>query len=158
MIEVALAIALVAVGSFSVLATRRAERRFLAGLCATCSTSLAPAESYRIEGRVVCAACADRVRRRLERVFWGVVAGAAVLLLFVIIGTWSLWKRGDPTWWMFPLFMIGTLGFLALLAVRALRFMKQENATSELLERTRLQAELLQPRGLGTPDAGAKER
>jgi hypothetical protein len=145
MIEVALAIALVAVGSFSVLATRRAERRFLAGLCATCSTSLAPGESYRIEGRVVCAACA-------------VVAGAAVLLLFVIVGTWSLWKRGDPTWWMFPLFMIGTLGFLALLAVRALRFMKQENATSELLERTRLQVELLQPRGLGTPDAGAKER
>ncbi len=158
MIGLALAIALVAIGYLRVLSTRTARRRFFARLCATCSTSLSAGESYRIEGRVLCAACADRVRRRLERVFWGVLAAAVVLSLFVIIGTWSLWKRGDPTWWMFPLFMIGSLGFLALLTAGALRFMKQENATAELLDRTRLQIELLQPRGLGKPGAGAGGR
>ena len=136
---------IVAISWFAVVAQRRARKRYLAGLCAYCANALPLTEAYRIEGRVVCSACAARMRRRFQAIAWGLVITASLGAILITVGTIRLWRSGDTTWWLFPTVMVGLLGFLALLGGTILKSMKQQNKIGELMGKAHVLLDIFRP-------------
>src|SRR5882672_4183577 len=67
--------------------------------CSWCRRDLPVGEAFYIEGRRVCADCAEKGRRRMIRAAWGYVVLTCVLALGAGFGTWRIIQRADPDAW-----------------------------------------------------------
>jgi len=144
MMWIAVIIAAVGVAWLAQVATRRARRAFAAGKCAHCGQPLGD-QTYRLEGKAICASCAGRARRRLRRALLAFVVLGLVFLVVAVVGTISLLRRHDPTWWQLPLVMIGCIGGLAVAVRLALGTMKQQNRVGETIDRYNLLIDTVRP-------------
>jgi len=108
--------------------------RPLAERCSWCRKDLPAGAAFYIEGRRVCADCAERGRRRMLRAAWAYVILSILLMAFAGVGAVLTFRRGDPDAWIaLPilvasgLFPLGCLWFV-------LRAMKASNRRADQTE------------------------
>jgi membrane protein implicated in regulation of membrane protease activity len=137
----------VVLGSFAVLVTasafvldRVARTRNSRGQCAKCAQSVSIAGGSRIEGKVYCPRCAARLKARITAAYLGLAALLAVFGVGAVIGSLSLLRRGDPSWWLFGVVMAGSVAFLALLMRLVRGGMRDRNRLAEKVEQARAHA------------------
>jgi hypothetical protein len=122
---------------------RRAARRNARGLCARCAVALPLEGCHRIEGSTYCSRCSAVLRVRVTGAYLALAGLIALGGVFGLVGAVRLWRQGDPTWWMMPLFMGGALTLVFFSARTVIRAMRDQNRFAEEVERARLQAAAL---------------
>jgi len=140
-------LSVVVLGSLTVLVTasafvldRVARSRNARGQCAKCAQSLSIAGGSRIEGKVYCPRCTARLKTRITAAYLGLAALLTVFGVAAIIGSLSLLRRGDPSWWLFGFVMAGSVAFLVLLMRLVLGGMRDRNHFAEKVEQARARA------------------
>src|SRR5205807_8742733 len=68
--------------------------------CRWCRKDLPAGAAFYIEGRRVCADCAERGRRRMVRAAWVFVVLTLVTTAFAGLGVLMSFRRGDPDAWL----------------------------------------------------------
>jgi len=79
---------------------RRGLKRNRAGHCARCNGALPWENRFRVEGLLVCEACAHRTQRRIRIAIWSMVLLGLASILFGIWLAISLRSQRDPSWWL----------------------------------------------------------
>ena len=133
----------VVVSAALVLVERRAARRNARGVCARCAGDFQLEGRHRIEGKAYCSRCTAVLRVRVAGAYLTLAGIFALGGIIGLLGAVRLWLKGDPTWWMLPLFMGGVLTVLFFAARTITRAMRDQNRFAEEVERARLQAAAL---------------
>jgi hypothetical protein len=77
---------------------RRAQRQLAlsaGGHCERCASALDPLDRYVIEGRIVCAMCAEQTRKRATAAVWGLIIIGVAGALFGALGVLATWRREE---------------------------------------------------------------
>ena len=119
------------------------RRRNRAGRCARCAARLPWEERFRVEGLLLCSACAQRTRGRVLVAVIVLVVLGLLSSLFGIVLAVSLRVEGDPSWWLALVIMGGCGLGLILLTLFALWRMKADNTLSSASERAMFLIRLL---------------
>ena len=122
---------------------RRGLKRNRAGHCARCGDTLPWENRFRVEGLLICEACARRTQRRIQIAIWSITLLSVASILFGIWLAISLHSQGDRSWWLAFVVVAGCgVGLLAL-ARFALWRMSADNRQALVAERTSYLVRLL---------------
>jgi hypothetical protein len=95
--------------------------------CSWCHKDLPVGAALYIEGRRVCAECAERGRRRMLLAAWAFIALTVIAAVVAVVGVVMSFRRGDPdAWFVLPIMVVVVLFPLACLWF-ALWVMKSAN-------------------------------